>query len=154
MIQTEESADPFRGDRAVERGYQGQPATGGVAKGSRFAERIHGRLIASSEAGAGGSEAHNDRTFGDGANSERGHHVVATPGAHRNTGLQAQRRGSFGTQLTQHAERRYDVWERARPVALVVNRAQDGGAVRALADIEVRSARGVTRLGGKCSGEP
>src|SRR5437588_5945513 len=103
---------------------------------------------------AGSSETHDDRAFDDGADAERGHHVVASPGADRNAGVQPQGGGRFRTELTQDAERCNDRRQRALPVPLLVDDAQYGRTVGALACVEVGRARGVSRLGGERPGEP
>ena len=96
VVQAEQAQDPLGGHGAVERRHQWQPAASRVAERGGFAEWIDGRLVTVGEASAGRPETHDHGAFGHGADAERGHHVVATPGADGDTGVQPQRLAASG----------------------------------------------------------
>src|SRR5205823_10856701 len=92
--------------------------------------------------------------IGDDVAAERRAHVVAAARAHGNALVEPERVGSLATERPHNADRRRDRWERALPIASLIDRGEDLVAVPARADVEVRGARGIAGLGDELPGQP
>ena len=80
--------------------------------------------------------------------------MVAAARAHRNTGLEPERLGGIAPQRAHHAQRWSDLGQGSSPVAPVIDGSEDGVAVLAPADVEIRGARRVAELAHEVASQP
>src|SRR5439155_20944471 len=81
-------------------------------------------------------------------------HVVAAARADRNPRVQPERLGSLTTERADNADRRRDRWERALPIASLIDRAEHDLAVTPRPNVEVGGARCVAVFGHEVAGQP
>jgi len=95
IVQREQLAHPLGRARAVERGGERKPTTGRVAERRCFTECVDRWLVSVGERGTRRPEAHGHRTLGHNVAADRGDHVVAAAGAHRDACIETERLGGL-----------------------------------------------------------
>src|SRR5438094_2462958 len=154
MTHPEQFARPFGRARAVECGREREPAAGRVAERRGLAERIDRGLGAICEHRTRRAEAHRDRTYRDDVAADRRAHVVTAARADLNARVEPERLGGLATQRADNADRWRDRWERALPIASLIDRGKHDVAVPSRPNVEVRGARRVAVLGHELACQP
>src|SRR5438132_893568 len=154
MTHREQFVRPLGRAGAVEGGGEREPAAGRVAERRGLAERVDRGLGAIRKHRTGGSEADRDRTGRDDVAADRRAHVVAAARADRNPRVQPERLGSLTTQRADNADGWRGRWERALPIASLIDRAEHDLAVTPRPNVEVGGARRVAVFGHELAGQP
>src|SRR5438094_294693 len=154
MTHREQFARPLGRAGAVEGGGEREPGAGRVAERRGLAERIDRGLGAIGEHRTRRAEADRDRTGSDDVAADRRAHVVTAARADLNARVEPERLGGLATQRADNADRWRDRWERALPIASLIDRGEHDVAVTPRANVEVRGARRVAVLGHELAGQP
>src|SRR5436190_17222054 len=99
MVHPEIISNHFGGDSDVHSAEERQPLIGRIAKGGDFTLRIDDGLAGAAVNGAAGAETGGDDAGASVAGADGAHHVVATPCADEDIGVEAESFGGGGLEV-------------------------------------------------------